>query len=180
MSRSRLAMDEDARKILEEAGKRYLGRFEKFDDRAIGKAWTDIAKREHEVRVTTNKGLALKVRRSVVGVGKVAYEAYLDKWRGGRVAWMHCMAPIAGRVQVTNAAVYEVRGVDHRRKGIGTAVYDLIERDVREAGGEGMEPHFGSMSDEAIEFWKKRRPEYGDKIADLNRLGAGVGSWLFD
>ena len=37
-----------------------------------------------------------------------------------------------------------------------------------------------SMSDEAIEFWKKRRPDQADRIGHLNRLGTQVGSWLFD
>ena len=173
-------MDESARKALGDAGKRYLERFEKFDDRSIGAAWVEIAKREPELRVTTAKGLQLKVRRKIEGVSKVSYEAFLDKWRGGRVAWMHTMTPIAGRVQVTNARVYEVRGKDYRRQSIGTAMYDLIERDVRAAGGEGMEPHFGSMSDDAIEFWKKRRPDLASEIEKLNRLGAHAGSWLFD
>ena len=60
--------------------------------------------------------------RNVVGVGKVSYEAFLDKWRGGRVAWMHTMVPHAGRVQVTNAQVYEVRGKDG-----GTFTSDVAE-----------------------------------------------------
>jgi len=55
-----------------------------------------------------------------------------------------------------------------------------MQRDVRAAGGQQIEPHFGSMSEEAIEFWKKRRPEYAAKIADLNKLGPHVGAWLFD
>ena len=92
---------------------------------------------------------------------------------------MHCQAPIHGRVQVANANVYEIDGKDYRRHGIGTAIYNLIERDVRAAGGEGVEPHWGSMSDEAIEFWKKRRPDYAEHIARLNRLGV-LSSGLFD
>ena len=89
------------------------------------------------------------------------------------------MASAGGRVQLSNANVYEVDGIDYRRKGIGTALYDLIEQDVREAGGEEIEPHFGSMSDEAIAFWSKRRPEYADELDAMNELGAPA-SGLFD
>lgn len=152
-------MDEDARRALGEAGKKYLERFEKFDDRAIGRAWVELAKKEPQVRTATRRGLALTVKRTVVGVYKVSYEGYLDKHERTRVAWMHCMMPIAGRVQVSNANVYDIDGVDCRRRGIGTAIYDVIDRDVREAGGEGLEPHWGSMSDDAVAFWKKRRPD---------------------
>ena len=173
-------MDEAARKALGEAGKRYLERFDKYDDRAIAEAWVKIAEASRTERVATRKGRALTVRRNIVGVGKVSYTAFLDGHPKERVAWMHCMTPIAGRMQVSNANVYEIGGIDYRRNGIATAIYDLIERDVRAAGAEGIEPHFGSMSDDAIEFWKKRRPDYAHKIAELNKLGAQVGCWLFD
>jgi hypothetical protein len=151
----------------------------KFDDREIGEAWVKLAKEHPSEEVTTAKGLALTVKREVVGFNKVAYRAYL-KSQTGRVAWMHCMAPAFGRVQVTNANVYEIRGKDYRRHGIGTAIYDLIERDVRMAGGEGIEPHWGSMSDEAIAFWKKRRPDEARNIETLNKLGPGLATGLFD
>jgi hypothetical protein len=55
--------------------------------------------------VTTKTGLTVEVRRSR-SFGKVSYEGHLPQ-RRGRVAWMHCMAPMFGRVQVTNANVYE-------------------------------------------------------------------------
>jgi hypothetical protein len=93
---------------------------------------------------------------------------------------MHSNAPMFGRVQVTNANTYEVRGEDYRRQGIGTAVYDMIERDVRAAGGAGVEPHWGSMSDEAIAFWKKRRPDQAPHVEKLNRLGPGPATGLWD
>jgi len=150
-----------------------------FDDRAIAQAWVQLAKDKPTEHVSTSKGLALEVCRQVTGVNKVAYTGHLEKQKG-RVAWMHCMAPAYGRVQVTNANVYEVRGKDYRRHGIGTAIYDLIEADVRAAGGSGIEPHWGSMNEEAIAFWKKRRPEEAEHIAKLNRLGPGLATGLFD
>jgi hypothetical protein len=113
------------------------------------------------------------------GFNKVSYTAFLPG-KQERVAWMHCMAPAHGRVQVSNANVYEVDGMDYRRQGIGTAIYDLIERDVRAAGGSGLERHWGSMSDEAIAFWKKRRPDEATDIERLNRLGPGLATGLFD
>lgn len=93
---------------------------------------------------------------------------------------MYCQAPVYGRVQVTNANVYDIGGVDYRRRGIGTAIYDLIERDARVAGGWGVEPHWGSISEEAIAFWKKRRPDQAEHIDKLNRLGPGLATGLFD
>ena len=92
-----------------------------FDDRAIAQAWVGLAKDKPAEHITTAKGLALEVRRQVTGINKVSYTAYLVKQKG-HVAWMHCMAPAYGRVQVTNANVYEVGGTDYRRHRIGTAV----------------------------------------------------------
>jgi hypothetical protein len=85
--------------------------------------------------VTTSKGLSLIVKRTE-SLQRVSYTAML-KQQKGMVAWFRCNAPMYGRVQVKNAQVHEVRGKDYRRQGIGTAVYDLIERDVRAAGAGG-------------------------------------------
>jgi hypothetical protein len=123
----------------------------RYEDLAIGVAWVKLAKAKPTEHVTTSKGVELEIRRQVTGANKVAYTAYLNKG-GDRVAWMHCMAPMYGRVQVTNANVYELDGTDYRRHGIGTAIYDVIEADVRTAGGSGLEPHWGSMNEEAIAF----------------------------
>jgi len=150
-----------------------------YDDRAIGKAWTELAKDKPTEHITTAKGVLLTVRRKEVGFNKVDYSAFLAGQKE-RVAWMYGQAPVYGRVQVTNANVYEVDGKDYRRQGIGGAIYDLIERDVRACGGDGVEPHWGSMSDEAIAFWKKRRPDQARAIESLNRLGPGLATGLFD
>jgi hypothetical protein len=158
-----------------------------FNDREIAERWVKLAKAEPQATITTAKGLQLSVHRTP-GFNKVSYTAFPSRTglpgllarKQERVAWMHCMAPLYGRVQVTNANVYELAGTDYRRQGIGTAIYDLIERDVRAAGGSGLEPHWGSMSDEAIAFWKKRRPDEAHAIEQLNRLGPGLASGLFD
>ena len=151
----------------------------KYDDQKIAQAWVQLAKDNPIEHVTTAKGVAMTVRREVAGHNKVAYRAFLEGQKG-KLAWLHCNAPTYGRVQVTNANVYEVRGKDYRRHGIGTAIYDVIERDVRAAGGAGVEPHWGSMSDEAIAFWKKRRPDEANNIETLNKLGPGLATGLFD
>jgi hypothetical protein len=169
----------DMKDALRHIQQRLDARAKKYDDAAIAQAWVELAKAKPSERVTTSKGLPIEVRRQVAGFNKVAYNAYLEK-PNGRVAWMHCMAPLYGRVQVTNANVYQVRGKDYRRQGVGTAVYDLIEADVRTAGGAGLEPHWGSMNEEAIAFWKKRRPDQASHIETLNRLGPGLASGLFD
>jgi hypothetical protein len=36
------------------------------------------------------------------------------------------------------------------------------------------------MRDEAIAFWKKRRPDHAPMMEHLNKLGPHGGSWLFD
>ena len=152
-------------------------RHARYDTRTIAKAWVEIGKNNPVERVTTPKGLVIDVRRKV-DFSKVTYEAFAPGIKS-RVAWMHTGVPMGGRVQVTNANVYEVGNVDYRRQGIATAIYDLIERDVQAAGGEGLEPHWGSMNDEAIAFWKKRRPDHATDIAKLNNLGT-MASGLFD
>ena len=157
--------------------KKLQARHERFDDQAIGKAWMEIARQKPEEKITTGKGLELVVKRKLER-NKVSYEAFVAGV-SERVAWMYPMASAAGRVQISNANVYEVDGIDYRRKGIGTALYDLIERDVQEAGGDKIEPHFGSMSDEAIAFWSKRRPEYADELEMMNELGSPANG-LFD
>ena len=55
----------------------------------------------------------------------------------------------------------------------------MIDDDVRRAGGDGVEPHFGSMSEEAIAFWETRRPDLKGKLDALNKLGV-VSSGSFD
>jgi hypothetical protein len=155
-----------------------------FNDREIAANWVKLAKAQPRETITTAKGLQLSVHRTP-GFNKVSYTAFLPRTgllprKPERVAWMHCMAPLYGRVQVTNANVYERDGTDYRRQGIGTALYDLIERDVRAAGGSGVEPHWGSMSDDAIAFWKKRRPDEAHAIEKLNRLPPPLATGLFD
>jgi hypothetical protein len=36
------------------------------------------------------------------------------------------------------------------------------------------------MSEEAVAFWKKRRPDQAHAIDSLNRLGSGFATGLFD
>jgi hypothetical protein len=158
-----------------------------FNDREIAGNWVKLAKAQPRETIITTKGLQLSVHRTP-GFNKVSYTAFPPRTgllgllprKPERVAWMHCMAPLYGRVEVTNANVYEVDGMDYRRQGIGTAIYDLIERDVRAAGGSGLEPHWGSMSDEAIAFWTKRRPDEAAAIEKLNRLPPPLATGLFD
>ena len=151
----------------------------RFNDPDIGKAWVERAQAQPRQTIVTERGATLRVQRTPAGFNKVSYTAFLlDKKE--RVAWMHCMAPMYGRVQVTNANVYQIDGTDYRRQGIGTAIYNLIEADVRAAGGSGVEPHWGSMNDDAIAFWKKRRPDQAEHIERLNRLGPGLATGLFD
>jgi hypothetical protein len=157
--------------------KKTLQRYERYDDKAIAKVWVEIARRERRVSVSTHKGLSLEVRRKAER-NKVTYEGFVANVRE-RVAWMHTMAPSGGRVQITNANVYAVDDVDYRRHGIGTAIYDLIEEDVQNAGGERLEPHWGSMNEEAISFWENRQPAYAGKLEQMNLLGPPA-SGLFE
>jgi hypothetical protein len=150
-----------------------------YNDQQIAEAWVGLAKAQPCAHVTTSKGVALTVWRRPAGFNKVGYTAFVAGQQE-RVAWMPCMAPIYGRVQVTNANVYQIDGTDYRRQGIGTAIYDVIEADVRAAGGSGLEPHWGSMSDEALAFWKQRRPDEAEAIEKLNRLPPPLATGLFD
>jgi hypothetical protein len=162
-------MDDSFKKEPENPQRKLEERREHFDDRTIGSAWTALADTQASAVVTTKTGLALSVRRNVIGLGKVEYRAFLPESQA-QVAWMQCRGPLDGRVLVANANVYEVGGKDHRRQGIATAIYELIESDVRTAGGEGVEPHWGSMNGEAMEFWRKRGPEHAEETPNLNEL----------
>ena len=157
-------------------------RFEKYDDMAIGKKWVEVANVEPEVHTATSKGLDIVIKKERASSTKVQYYVYLPSNLDEPIAHMWCNMPMGGRVQVTGANVRDdFDGEDYRQKGIGTAVYDVIEQDVRAAGGEGVEPHWGSMSEEAIAFWEKRRPEYAGKIALLNSRDMSIAaSGLFD
>ncbi len=169
------------------AHKRLEARIGRFDDRKIADAWVALAAKEPTTIIITKKGLHLLVARSIVHGNRVQYEAHIIQnpiaflmRKKPRVAWMYCQAPMAGRVQVTNANVYTIRGKNYQQQGIGTAMYDLIERDVRAAGAEGVEPDWGSMSEEAKAFWKKRRPEQAEKIEELSAMYPHTASGLWD
>ena len=171
-------MTEDLKNLLTQSLAGIEARRELFDDLAIGKALVEIAKAEPRLTLTTSKGLAIEVERRPTGPMKLEYDVHIAGIEE-RVGWFYCQAVMGGRVQVTNANVYEIDDIDYRRQGIGLAVYDLIERDVLAAGGQGVEPHWGSMSDEAIAFWEARRPEWKGKLDGLNRFGV-MASGLFE
>ena len=172
------AMTEDLSKLLTQSLPALEVRRALFDDLAIGRAWVGLTKAEPKLTLTTSKGLAIEVERRPTGPMKLEYTVAVAGVEE-RVGRFYCQTPMAGRVQVTNANVYEIDGVDYRRQGIGLAVYDLIARDVSAAGGQGVEPHWGSMSDAAIAFWEGRRPEWKGKLKALNRLGV-MASGLFE
>lgn len=165
-------------KLLRDAYAALVERDKRFDDLEIARQWVDLAHASPSIEMTTYKGVDLLVLRKPE-MRRVFYEAYI-KGKEQMIGRFPTMMPLNGRVQVTNAAVYDLDGVDYRQKGIGTAVYDLIETDLQAAGGEMVEPHWSSMSDEALEFWKKRRPDYADRIEELERNLGTMASGLFN
>ncbi|MGI9294368.1 MAG: hypothetical protein ACR2PS_10335 [Pseudomonadales bacterium] len=137
-----------------------LTRYERFYDTAIAKRWIKLAEQTRRETILTRDSLSLVIHRSATR-NKVNYSCYVIG-HGPPVASMACCAPRAGRVQLSKAQVHTVGGVDFRRNGIGSAIYDLIERDVVAAGAQGIEPHWSTMTEDAIAFWAARRPEYSE------------------
>ena len=135
-------------------------------DRQIGQMWVALTKARGPVAVTTNKGIDILIETSANEGRRVEYRAYLKDHT--EIAWMYTGVVTRGRVMVTNAGVDRDASKgksEYRRKGIGTAVYNLIESDIRAAGGKGLEPNWAGMSDDAMDFWKDRRPDLAEKIA---------------
>ena len=155
-------------------------RYRTSDTMAIAGAWVALAKRERFVERVTHKALAVVIERVAQG-NRVEYLVKTAGKRARQIGRFWCQAPMGGRVQVTNAKVDdgEAGGKDWRRQGIGSTVYALIEADVRGAGGDGIEPHWGSMSEDAIGFWEARRPDMKGRIRTFNGLGV-LASGLFD
>jgi hypothetical protein len=153
-------------------------RTEKYNDKEIAKKLILVAKNNPSTRIKTDKNFEIEVRREVTASGKVEYTAFVDGVED-RVAWVYPGGVTGGRIQVTNANVYIINGVNYRRLGIASTIYNLIETDLKEAGGDKVEPQFGSMSEDAKAFWKKRRPEYAKEIDRWNEIGYSA-SGLFD
>jgi hypothetical protein len=120
---------------------RAQNQLQRNDDRVVSSAWTALAETQPNASVVTKTGLVLTVQRTVTDIGRVECRGFLDK-HPEPLAWMECMMLAGGRVQVMDAKVYDIGGVDYRPHGIATAIYDLIERDACAAGGKGIEPDF--------------------------------------
>lgn len=110
--------------------------------------------------ITTQKGLEITIRPQALGTRKVKYFVFVGDEHIGE---MYTGGIIRGWGQVTGAEVSE----KYARQGVATTVYDIIEKDIRDSGGKGVEPHWGSMSEDAIAFWKARRPD-----VDIDSLNA--------
>ncbi|MBI5457826.1 hypothetical protein HY971_03845 [Candidatus Kaiserbacteria bacterium] len=142
-------------------------------DREIGERWAAIVSEHRERNIETKKGLELKVKAVPVEKRRAEYNAYLPD--GRHIVWMYTGAIRKGYSRVTNANVdpHTLKEIsEFRQIGIGTALYDLIESDIKAAGGRGLEPDWGAMNEDAIEFWKKRRPELSDKLTAYGPHGS--------
>jgi len=147
---------------------------EETSDERARQRWMENARENPFVITKTKKGLGLIVVRTPIEMSeKVEYRAFEDTpenralakkdaqklaHKSGRVAWLFPGPLFEGTTLVTNARVYdkETNGESQRKQGIGTVMYDLLEKDVQASGGKGIEPQWGQMSNEAIAFWRKR------------------------
>lgn len=68
-----------------------------------------------------------------------------------------------GGIEITNASLAD----DIQRRGIGSAVYDLVERDF--PGFTLMPSPWNQLSEAAVQFWAKRAPQ---KLAYQRRRAA--------
>jgi|SRR3989344_5130372 len=150
------------------------------NDESIAGKWCEMNRNRSEVSLGTNKGVQLAIRTNIIENRRVEYRAFLpDVLENGKpkeIAWMYTGVVNAGRVKVTNGGVDrdlpESDESQYRRRGIARAVYDLIESDIKSAGGRGIEPDWGNMSNDAVDFWKDRRPDLAEKLEQHGRLGS--------
>ena len=161
---------------------------ESVKPRAFGEKWLVLAQQNPKtyLKLARKSGEPLPlliVRKPVPGADKIQYLVFKDTRRKylerffeqklkekDQIAWFYpSEIDATGKVQITNARIFSKHD---RREGIGTAVYDLIEQDVRAAGGTGLEPMLGVMSDDAVEFWKERRTADAELIEAKGRQGS--------
>lgn len=137
------------------------------EDQNVLARWGATVNARGAVERTTAKGLPLSISAKGKGLG-VEYVALTRE--GEPIARMFCERPHHGVAQVIDAQVYDTKGEDNRRKGIGTVMYDLIEQDLKAAGGRGLEPSWEHMIDDAIGFWKARRPDLAEELEERGRV----------
>ena len=150
-------------------------------DNQIEKVWCASAQERGDLRLFTSGGVELTVRSMVHPTArKVEYNAYLPD--GRKVAWVYPSIIRNGCAEITNVRVF---GRSYERKGIATAMYDLVENDIKQSGGKGLRPDVENMSPDALRLWAHRRPEdvvLQEKIqAELERLKetGELDSWEF-
>lgn len=140
------------------------------EDKKIAERWCEMNKARPPIEMVTEKGLPITIKtQQVNGAKKVEYLVYAENDK--KIAWMYTGPIVKGWGRVTNATFYTFRDeedkeYDYERRGVGTAVYNLIEEDIKKAGGRGLEPDWGSMSNKAKGFWQGRHPEAN--IEELN------------
>ena len=95
--------------------------------------------------------------------GSASWEGYI---RGGIFT-----QKLPGGREVQRADVWDVRVTpEKRRMGIGTALYDQLERVL----GQRLIPS-GAISDDALEFWLARNPELKHTELQDNCYGSSAG-----
>lgn len=125
--------------------------------------WMQFVQQEPEEDIvippkeTGDDALNLVVKRTINSLQLVSYHVYIKGVENieDRVGTFSCSA-ISGQgdVKMANSTIHEDK---FRRRGIASAVYDLIDRDIRAIGGAGIAPHIGAQSPGAIGLWEKRR-----------------------
>jgi predicted RNA methylase len=138
------------------------------NDGAFITKWMDWTQKQADSKasITDKSGKSYTVVRKF-GTGSVTYTV-----RDGRsdVASFYVRsAPWLNTISVANAGVIET----HQRRGIATAVYNLVEADTAALGAKLMPQGRSSLSTDGRAFWAKRDAERLDAV-DGDRFNVAI------
>ncbi len=139
--------------------KQFCESSEAFNDR---KAWREHTQAEHpDQSIQTSKGHDYIVKKQPAMPGKMYYNVHHPK-TNKQVGKFYVSGSGVNQVSVTNAEVQP----KHKRKGIGTSVYDLVQQDAKKYNHDLVPQGKYNMTDDALGFWKKRDPIKYKKMMD--------------
>ena len=104
-----------------------------------------------QIQKGRHAGEMVKITSKKVGPSAVEYYGVVgDKL----IAKMYLNPPIGGISKVTNSQV----ALEYQRSGVATMLYNEIEMDLKLFSSR-LIPQWGSMSVDALRFWRRRRPQ---------------------
>lgn len=144
-----------------------------FLDSEIERKWLKLIEQEPLIEMSVSKdgkepSLFFVRRRQLENSAKFEYKVYTDQSLKHLVADVDTTSILDRYSSVAFILVHDDSsnedGENYRRKGIGTALHNLIERDIRKAGGRGLRPDWASLQMHGFPFWANRLKVSEDDI----------------